>query len=408
MGLIISENTKKHIDIVGIGTGDGTLTEKGRQVIEKANLCIGAGRMLEICAEYIADKNTVNEYDAQKIRDILDKYFEEDEAGSSVILVSGDTGFYSATSSLIKVLDGMEVSIYPGISSVSSMSAKIAIPWQDMKLVSCHGRECNIVDTVRRNKSTFALTGGNVAEILTALADAGYGMLGAYVGQRLDMADESIVSGKVSELMVKDFDTLAVLVVLNDEYEDSISYGIDDSKFVRGDVPMTKSEIRAVTMSKLGIEPDDICYDYGCGTGSVTVEMALAAYRGHVYAIDKNEEAVKLTSDNIRQFHIGNVTVVNGNAPDDLVAKAPSKAFIGGSTGRMEDMIKKLISLNPDVRIVINAIAIETLMQAVKALEDNGFTAQVTQMGVSRSKRVGTLNMMMAENSVYIIKGERI
>lgn len=395
---------KKHIDIVGIGTGRGTIIELGIKAINGANVIIGARRMLEICEELISDKITICEYDAKTIRD----YIEKGEATSYVILVSGDTGFYSATLGLLNVLGDMEIRVIPGISSVSSMSARIGIPWQDMKLISFHGRVCNLVDTVRRNRYTFALTGGNIGEILPLLAGSGYQKLIVYIGQKLDMDDEVILSGTVEELMSGVYDTLSVMVIVNENYDDRIKVGIEDDCFIRGDVPMTKSEVRAVTLSKLMIEPDDICYDYGCGTGSVTVEMALAAYRGHVFAIDKNQEAVRLTEDNVRHFHIGNVTVTQGRAPKDMEAPVPDKAFIGGSTGSLKHMVEHLVSLNPSIRIVINAIAIETLSQAVSVLEEYGFNVEITQVGISRSRKVGNLNMLMAENSVYIIKGERI
>ena len=161
-------------------------------------------------------------------------------------------------------------------------------------------------------------------------------------------------------------------------------------------------------MSQLAIRPGDICYDYGCGTGSVTVEMALSAYEGHVYAIDKKPEAVSLTQKNIDKFHIGNVTIIEGSAPDDLIAEAPDVAFIGGSTGKIASMIEHLLCVNPKVRIVINAIALETVSESVKVLTNMGIETSVTQVSINKSKQAGSINMMMAQNSVFIIKGEKI
>jgi len=398
----------KSVKIIGIGTGINTITMKGLEAFKASEVIIGATRMLEVCKGYgsaiFETKRVVDEYKSENIKACVDEGKEEHYA----VLVSGDTGFYSLASGIVEALLAYEVEVIPGISSVSAMSSRIGIPWQDMKLISCHGRKCNFVDAIRRNKYTFMLTGGNVCEILECLEDKGFGELKAYIGSRLDMEEESVVSGSISELKGGAYDTISVMVVVNDQCDDRVLTGIDDGRFIRGEVPMTKSEVRAVLMSQLAIRPGDICYDYGCGTGSVTVEMALSAYEGHVYAIDKKPEAVSLTQKNIDKFHIGNVTIIEGSAPDDLIAEAPDVAFIGGSTGKIASMIEHLLCVNPKVRIVINAIALETVSESVKVLTNMGIETSVTQVSINKSKQAGSINMMMAQNSVFIIKGEKI
>ena len=129
----------------------------------------------------------------------------------------------------------------------------------------------------------------------------------------------------------------------------------------------------------------------GCGTGSVTIEMALSAYRGKVYAFDKDPEAVRLTKENVKHFHVGNVKVIRGEASElinaDIIPEVPDLAFIGGSTGKLESIIDELLELNPDIRIVINAIVIETMSQAVKILEERGMEADITELFVSKSRK---------------------
>ena len=201
-------------------------------------------------------------------------------------------------------------------------------------------------------------------------------------------------------------DTLTVLVIDNPDPDDRCPTGIADERFVRGDVPMTKSAVRAVTMSKLNLRSTDVCCDVGCGTGSVTVEMALSAWRGRVYAIDKNPDAVALTKQNCTAFHVGNVTALEGDALEMLrTLPALDAVFIGGSSGQMKELVQTAVEKNPAVRIVVNAIALETLQSAMDALSACGLEPEVAQIGSAETKAVGRVHMLTAQNPIFIISG---
>ena len=210
----------------------------------------------------------------------------------------------------------------------------------------------------------------------------------------------------MERLKEKPFDSLAVLLIENPAPDDRIRCGIPDEEFIRGKVPMTKAEIRAITMSKLGLCPGDVCWDVGCGTGSVTVEMALAAYKGHVYGVDKNEDAVALTEQNAAAFHLGNVNAICGGAPEALRdLPTPDAVFIGGSGGRMDAVFDIILDKNPRARIVVNAIALESVQAALAAFAAHGMEPELVQVGVSAAKAVAGLHMMMAQNPIFIISG---
>ena len=350
----------KTVWIIGIGMGPDTVTAEGLRAIEQADMLIGAKRMVAGYAHL--GKPSTAEYAPGRVAEIV----REHAHANFAVLVSGDVGFYSAAEGLLRALDCYEVRLIPGISSFHYFFARLQKPWQNAAAISCHGRESNLVDTVRRNGCTFALTGGNVSMLAGALEQAGFGGLTAYVGEDLGMETEKIFSCPVRELPVQPVGSLAVLVVENPDADASIRTGISDDEFVRGAVPMTKAEVRAVILSKLGLVPDDICVDVGAGTGSVTVEMALSAWRGHVYAIDKNEEAVGLIRENCAAFHIGNVTPLLGDALEKL-KKLPAvdAAFIGGSGGEMRELVRVILEKNPAARIVISAIALESVSGAI-------------------------------------------
>lgn len=392
------------VSVIGVGTGIKMMTVKAVEYIKNAQVIIGASRIIDSYKDYIetSEENIYREYDAKKIKEIIQSNSNKNVA----VLVSGDTGFYSLTDSLCGVIDQLE--IIPGISSVNSFFAKIKMPWQDAALISAHGRNCNVVDFVRRNQKTFILTGNNICEITDELIQAGFDNLDVYVGSNLDLSDELIEHIKVTDLINRSYDKLTVLLIINDNADASVRSGISDDEFIRGEVPMTKSEIRSSIISKLKIKPDDICYDIGAGTGSVTVEMALSAWNGKVISIEKKQEGIELIKSNIKKFHIGNVQTICGEATeilDKLDLPVPNLAFIGGSDGYLEDILSLLYSLNPNIRIVVSAIALETLQTAMNAFKELGKETEITQISVSKNKGIAGLNLMMANNPVYIIKG---
>ena len=390
----------KQLTIVGVGVGPESVTPSARRAIERAQVLFGAPRLLQ---EWNAVQKTAYPYyTAAKILPIVNS----SDAERFALLVSGDVGFFSAAASLCRECEDIEVRMEPGISSLHYFFARLGRPWQDAATVSCHGRQANLVDTVRRSAATFVLTGGNVPALGDALCRAGFSGLAVTVGQRLGMEDESITRHTAAELPSLSADPLTVLLIDNPSPDDSCPTGIDDAAFIRGQVPMTKSAVRAVTMSKLRLQPGAVCCDVGAGTGSVTVEMALSAWRGHVYAIDKAPTAIDLIRQNCAAFHIGNVTPILGDALVQFAALPPMDAvFIGGSSGEMEALIAAAVAKNPAVRIVVNAIALETVQQAMAAFAAQHITPEIVQLSFAETRAVGRVHMLTAQNPIFILSG---
>ncbi|MEA4897562.1 MAG: precorrin-6y C5,15-methyltransferase (decarboxylating) subunit CbiE [Christensenellaceae bacterium] len=390
----------KSVTIVGIGMGAETITAEGLRAVERAQALLGAPRVLGAFPR--EDRPVYPAYAPDKVREIVEKSGLERFA----VLVSGDTGFFSAAEGLAFALAAYDIRLIPGIPSIAYFFARLKRPWQEAAILSCHGRAANFTDAVRRNRLTFALTGGNVDALARSLADAGLGGLAATVGEKLGTEGERIFTLPVGELARTPVGKLAVLLVENPDADARVRFGIPDEAFLRGDAPMTKAEVRAVSMSRLAPDPGAICCDIGAGTGSVTVEMALAAYAGHVYAVDQKEEAVSLIAENCRRFHIGNVTPILGGAPEALEELPPlDAAFIGGSGGAMAGIFEAILSKNPSARVVVNAVALETLNAALAAFKAHGIAPEIIQLGAARAKNAGGLNMMLAQNPVFILSG---
>lgn len=390
----------KTISIIGVGMSRDTVTQEGLRAIGEARVLLGAKRLIE---PYIKPGiPAFTEYAPEQAAKII----SQTEASSIAVLVSGDAGFYSAADKLVNALSAYDVRTIPGISSLSFLFARLGRPWQDAALLSCHGREANLVDTVRRNRITFALTGKNIGKLCGQLINAGFGELTATVGENLGMENERILTLSAAEMQKVEIGSLAALLLENPAYDDRVRSGIPDEEFLRGKVPMTKAEVRALTLAKLALRPDSVCCDVGAGTGSVTVEMALAAYRGRVYAIDRNEEAIDLIEANRKAFHIGNIVSIAGTAPEALAGLPKlDAAFIGGSSGNMCGIITALLSNNPEIHIVVNAVSLESTLEALKAFSENGIEPDIVQLAAARAKPVAGLHMMTSQNPVFIISG---
>jgi precorrin-6Y C5,15-methyltransferase (decarboxylating) len=171
---------------------------------------------------------------------------------------------------------------------------------------------------------------------------------------------------------------------------------------------MTKQEVRAAALAKLAVTPTDTLWDVGAGTGSVSVELALAAPAGQVYAVECDPEACALIQQNREKFSAYNLTLIEGKAPEALdMLPAPDAVFIGGTKGNMDAVIDAVLHKNPVARLCVAAIALETLSAAVAALTAHGLAAEVTQITVSRTKTAGSLHLLMANNPVFLIMGAR-
>ena len=395
-----------------IGMGSGTpelLTAQGLAALQSADLIIGAKRLLE----HLPTGCTENRKALYKPEDIL-SCLSEFPAENAVLLYSGDTGFYSGASKLLPMLRafGISTRVLPGISSVQLLSAAIGRPWQDWKLVSAHGCACDPAAEclTAEGRPVFFLTGGaeTPATLCAKRADVGLGDAHAIIGENLGTPQEHLAFGTAQALAANACAPLSVLLIEHTVLPARRTPGFPDDAFIRGEVPMTKQEVRAAALAKLAVRPTDTLWDVGAGTGSVSVELALAAPRGPVYAVECAPDACALIRQNREKFHAYNLSLIEGTAPQVLAdLPAPDAVFIGGTKGSMAEVVDAALAKNPNARLCISAIALETLSAAISALAAHGQTAEVTQLAVSRTRPAGKLHLLMANNPIFLITGER-
>lgn len=393
------------IYLIGVGMGNpDTLTVGAVRTIESCELLIGAPRLL---TPWMADKKCLSLVRAADIAGAV----AGAEEGQIAILLSGDTGFYSGAKALRPLLSDYEVETVPGLSSLSYFAARLGTTWQDVHVVSAHGRSHNAVGEIQCHGRTFVLTGGEskVQDICHSLCSHGMGHVKISVGEHLSYPHERILSGTAEELVETEFADLSVLLVEhpNPVVRPFAVPSLPDSAFGREHVPMTKEEVRSVVLSKLRPAAHHTIWDVGAGTGSVTVECALAASAGWVFAVERKREAVALIQANAAALGAPNVTVVPGVAPEVLVdLPAPDRVFVGGSGGGLGQIIKIALEKNPAVRMVIAAVTLETLHEAETITAALGLKdVDIVQVGITRIREVGRYHMMDGQNPVWLVSG---
>lgn len=400
------KSQKKKITIAGIGMGsEGMMTCAVKSACEKAELIIGAGRLTDALSAY--GKERISAVSADDIESCIRKT----EYKNILVAMSGDSGFFSGTKKLLARIGDFDPDVLPGISCISYLCAVLGTSYDDSCIESMHGRSCNIVAKIKRSRKVFVLVGGEngAGRLVRLLCDNGLGSVRVTVGENLSYENERITTDRAENLASAEFSPLAAVLVENDEADRHIvTHGRSDDDFIRGEVPMTKREVRAVTLSMLKLTCRSVCWDIGAGTGSVSVEMAECAVDGFVYAIERKAEACALIEKNIRKTGVTNISVIQGDAAE-CVEKlpVPTHVFIGGSGGELRVVTEAALKANPEVRIVINTVTAESFAEVMSLIKNLPVkNTEITELNVSRARQAGAYHLMQAQSPVYIIAFE--
>lgn len=406
---------KRKVSLIGIGAGNlKEMTGRAKEEILASECLIGASRMLASAEMFLQqEKDTKKRAVLREYRweSILSYIEEQKEYRRIAVLLSGDIGFYSGAkkleSALLRSAENCTVELIPGISSIVYFAAKLRTSWEDAKIVSLHGNETQFIYTVDISRKTFFLLGGKDAgeRLLDALLAYGMGDFFLSIGKNLSYENEEIIRKKAADFQREEVQGLCVAFVENENPSRRCGPHIRDGEFVRGNVPMTKEEVRAVGIARLELTENAVVYDIGAGTGSVSVEAALSGEQVKVYAVEKNPEAAALLKENRKKFRTDGIRIIEGTAPDVLLElEPPTHVFIGGSSGNLKEILTVVKQKNSNVKIVISAVSLETVRDVMDAeaeglLED----LEITQICASRSRVLGHYHMMTGMNPVYLI-----
>ncbi|MDE7312941.1 MAG: precorrin-6A reductase [Eubacterium sp.] len=409
------------ITLAGIGMGSpGCMTKEVEWAVSEADYVFGAQRLLDgVCAG--AEKHPF--YQAQQVLPFLHHILAQKETWAvkkAVILFSGDSGFYSGCQALYKALETQvrqnrlpaSLRVLPGISAVAYLAACLGESYHDAAVYSIHGKKLDhLARRIQCSPKTFLLTSGvkDINWLGRLLTDAGMTECEVITGYQLSYPKQRIERHTPSECGMLNEEGMYTCLIKNPyAAKRRLTHGIADKEFLRDRVPMTKEEVREAGICKLHLHEQAVVYDIGSGTGSVSVEIAGLSDCLQVYAIEQKPEAVALLEKNKEKFRLQNITVVSAQAPEGFLGlPMATHAFIGGSGGRLKDILEALWQVNPAMRVVIHAASMETICEITKILTE--WKAQrrikeeeVVQIQVNRAKKAKSYHLMQSENPVWI------
>jgi len=312
------------------------------------------------------------------------------------ILATGDPMFYGVGATLMRQLDAVEMRVIPSPSAFSLAAARLGWALQDVAMISLHGRSVHgLASHVHPGARIIALTstGHTVIEAAQILSARGYGRSEMHVLEHIGGPDERVKVLRADRIaadkpVFADFNTLAVACEAQPGTMVLPSVpGLPDEAFEH-DGQLTKQEVRAVTLSRLGPVPGGLLWDVGAGCGSIGIEWIRAARGASAIAIEANEARRKMTAHNAITLGAPGLEIVAGTAPDALAdLKMPDAVFIGGGISNDGVFEAAWEALKPFGRLVANAVTVEGEARLFALQSVHG--GELIRMQVSRAEPVG-------------------
>lgn len=388
--------------LIGIGAdGTASLPPLYRRWIDESERIVGGERQLSFFPYYRGEKIVIR----NNLTSLLATLISEPK--KTVILASGDPMFYGIGSYLAKKVP---IEVYPSVSSLQWAFAKMGESWHDVYVVSLHGRTMKgFAQRIDGKEKVAVLTDETNDPCAIASYLLAYGMTEyeAFVGENLGGENERCRFFTLEEMREASFAPLNIVILRRTNKGPSWTFGINDEEFWQRKPEkglITKKEVRVLSLQSLRLHEKSVVWDIGTCTGSVAIEAAKIAREGAVFAIEKNVYDIEICQKNMKKFRT-DFTLVHGRAPEHLEQfPDPDAVFIGGTSGSLQDIIAACCTrLKKDGRIVINAVTIETLYEAVDALRSHGYAVDILLAQVSRSKPILQLTRFEALNPIYII-----
>ena len=404
-------SARRAVAVVGIGDdGCASLTSRAANAVSSAQVLVGGERHLAFFPQFTGEKIVLK----GGLGAALDRVAALADEHQVCILASGDPLFFGIGALVAKRIGDSHVEFIPTPSSVQWAFARTGIAWEDAKFVSVHGRSAEgLVSRIRRSAKVAVLTDAEnaPARLAAHLLEHGDAAWTAWVCERLAGPGERVRRFTLADLSAEtDIDPLNVLLLVRPEgwrappaipflHEDAFAKRMPKNGLI------TKREVRLLSLAALSIAPDAVVWDIGAGSGSVSIEAAMLAPRGRVYAIEVDPEGVAICRDNVRAHGADNVRVIEGRAPEALAAlEAPNAVFIGGSKGSMDPIIAaSLEALRPGGRLVVNTITLENVAEAYAAFRSRNLDPEVTLVQISRGVPLARYQRYEALNPIHIL-----
>ena len=404
----------KPVAIIGMGMTIEDLTAKQLEIIDTADILVGGKRLLNLFKESRARKKIIG----KDIDEVVNFVRQEMKKQKIVVLASGDPLFFGIGRRLVNAIGAKNTMVYPNISSVSAAFARIKEPWDDVQVISLHGRknERRLLKALKEKNKTAVFTDpkNNPAWLAGRLLENQFLNYKICVLEALGSVSEKVNWYTLAEAARMKFADPNLVVLkrspIDTKDKERLFLGAPDNWYDHQKGLITKSEIRSVTLSKLRLASDHILWDLGAGSGSVAVEAALLIKKGKIFAVEKNPERVTQIRYNKKRFGIGNLTAIQATLPQGLEKlPRPDRVFVGGGGKQLKSIITAAAQyLKPKGVMVINTVLIPNAEAARAALEKLDFNTEVIQVQINRSRQMPWAERLEALNPVWIISGFRI
>ncbi len=404
------------VTVVGIGDdGCAGLSSRAVGAASAARVLAGGERHLAFFPQFQGERIVFKDGLARA----LERVAEAANENNVCILASGDPMFFGVGAAVIKRLGAEHVEILPHPSSMQWAFARAGMKWDDAVFISLHGRSREgFLTRLRTCAKAGVLTDPENTPARLAAIMLEHGQIGwrAWVCENLAGPDERVGMFSIPELAQReDIGPLNVLLL---ERADRTWRPPPPIPFIHEDefakrMPkkglITKREVRLLSLAALRIRPDSVVWDIGAGSGSVSIEAAMLAPHGRVYAIEVDPEGVEICHENLRAHAIDNVRVIAGRAPEALAGlETPDAVFVGGSKGSMDEIVAVALDrLRSGGRLVANAITLENSAEIYAAMRKRGIVPEVTLLQISRAEPLARYLRFEALNPIQIFAAEK-
>lgn len=403
------------IHVVGIGLeGAVGLSPSVQEIVAQATWLVGSDRHLSYFPHHPARRIVLGDL-ATALEQLCQLVLEP----CIVVLVSGDPLFFGLGRLLLTKFDPAQLTFHPHVSGVQLAFSRIKVPWQDAQVVSAHGRSLDsLVQALQQGVDKIAVltdathTPGAIAQLLLDLDLPTHYQF--WVCENLGGPEERVQALAPETLAKRCFDPLNIVVLLRTantalDLATLPLLGLPDQSFLGfSDRPglITKREVRVLTLAELALQPGQVIWDLGAGTGSVAVEIARLVPQSNIYAIEKTAIGINLIQQNCKRFQVKNVTSIHGSAPEVLEnLPNPDRVFIGGSGGSLSQILEACqVRLLPNGIIVLALATLEHLSIALNWFGNHNWYCHISQIQIARSVAVGPLTRLAPLNPVTLVK----
>ncbi|MDW8136008.1 MAG: precorrin-6y C5,15-methyltransferase (decarboxylating) subunit CbiE [Thermodesulfobacterium sp.] len=349
-----------------------------------------------------------------KVEELLEEAKRGLSLGDVTLLASGDPLYFGIGKRVIDFFGKERIQVFPDLSSLQKATSLIKENWWEIPSLSFHNRPLDLALLLNKlyyHQKLALLTDpvNTPSFIASCLKEKGLGKeIIFWVFEKMGTEEEKVFRGTPEEIARKTFKEPNFLILTLEPQKEKILFGLKEEEIFHLRGMITKDEVRAVVLHQLRVPREGVLWDIGAGSGSVSLECALLSSDLKVYAIEKEASACELIQKNIERFKVFNVEVIKGLAPEVLTdLKKPDRVFIGGSGGKLKEILEFLNNLDSLPLVVLTAISLETLNISLKFFKEKNWNFKISQIGISRVEPLGSQLVFKAQNPIFVIRAQK-